>query len=226
MAVKEGDTRAALIANLTHDWPVVSEGKQAIKHRVGGRAAGTIGGYWVLTRSTFGGTDDARMEAAVGFPLCDGNTAYAQLRPPAPLGRLGRWDHRLRRVRHQRQGPDRLERREGNAVDPRHQPRRESPRHACDRPPPRGRDRREGDRLRESSRRRPGRAARAQVGRRVDGGRKRANPSRLGRTRSRHAAQARIASPPPAARATASPFARPCRAGEAPGLLHRRCCSH
>ncbi len=78
VAVRAGGTRAALIANLTHDWPVVSEGKQLVKHRVGGRAAGTIGGYWLLTRSPLGGTDDARMEAAVGFSLCDGNTAYAK----------------------------------------------------------------------------------------------------------------------------------------------------
>lgn len=82
VAVRAGATRAALIANLTHDWPVVSEGRQQITHRVGGRAAGTIGGYWVLTRSDtdvrLGGADDAKMEAAVGFPLCDGNTAYAK----------------------------------------------------------------------------------------------------------------------------------------------------
>ncbi len=76
VAVREGGTRAALIANLTHDWPVVSEGKQPVKHRVGRRAVGTIGGYWVLTRSPFGGADDARTEAAVGLSLCDGNTAY------------------------------------------------------------------------------------------------------------------------------------------------------
>jgi len=86
VAVRAGGTRAALIANLTHDWPVVSEGKQLVKHRVGGRAAGTIGGYWVLTRSTFGGADDAHMEAAVGFPLCDGNTAYAKFSLLAPSG--------------------------------------------------------------------------------------------------------------------------------------------
>ena len=86
VAVKAGGTRAALIANLTHDWPVVSEGKQAVKHRVGGRAAGTIGGYWVLTRSPFGAADDARMEAAVGFPLCDGNTAYARFGILLPSG--------------------------------------------------------------------------------------------------------------------------------------------
>jgi hypothetical protein len=82
VAVRAGGTRAALIANLTHDWPVVSEGRQLVKHRVGGRAVGTIGGYWVLTRSDtavrLGGDDDAKMEAAVGFPLCDGNTAYAK----------------------------------------------------------------------------------------------------------------------------------------------------
>ncbi len=84
VAVRAGGTRAALIANLTHDWPVVSEGKQLVKHRVGGRAAGTIGGYWVLTRSPFGGADDAHMEAAVGFPLCDGNTAYARFSLLAP----------------------------------------------------------------------------------------------------------------------------------------------
>ena len=76
VAVREGGTRAALIANLTQDWPVVSEGKQQIKHRAGGRAVGTIGGYWILTRSPFGGADDARTEAAVGLSLCDGNTAY------------------------------------------------------------------------------------------------------------------------------------------------------
>ena len=86
VAVRAGGTRAALIANLTHDWPVVSEGQQQVKHRVGGRAVGTIGGYWVLTRSTFGGADDAHMEAAVGFPLCDGNTAYAKFSLLIPSG--------------------------------------------------------------------------------------------------------------------------------------------
>ena len=86
VAVRAGDTRAALIANLTHDWPVVSEGEQQVEHRVGGRAVGTIDGYWVLTRSTFGGADDAHMEAAVGFPLCDGNTAYAKFSLLIPSG--------------------------------------------------------------------------------------------------------------------------------------------
>jgi hypothetical protein len=86
VAVKAGAPRAALVANLTHDWPVVSEGRQAVKHRVGGRAAGAIGAYWILTRSTFGGTDDARMEAAIGFPLCDGNTAYTRFSLLLPSG--------------------------------------------------------------------------------------------------------------------------------------------
>jgi hypothetical protein len=86
LAIRASNTRAALIANLTHDFPVVAEGKQLVKHRVGGRPAGTISGYWVLTRSTFGGADDARMEAAVGFPLCDGNTAYAKFSLLLPSG--------------------------------------------------------------------------------------------------------------------------------------------
>lgn len=86
VAVRAGGTRAGLIANLVHDWPVVSEGRQQVKHRVGGRAVGTIGGYWVLTRSPFGGADDARMEAAVGFSLCDGNTAYARFGLLVPSG--------------------------------------------------------------------------------------------------------------------------------------------
>jgi hypothetical protein len=86
VAVKGGATRAALIANLTHDWPVVSEGRQAVPHRVGGRAAGTIGGYWILTRSTFSGADDARMEAALGIPLCDGNTVYTKFSLLIPSG--------------------------------------------------------------------------------------------------------------------------------------------
>ena len=86
VAVREGGTRAALIANLVQDWPVVSEGRQQVKHRVGGRAVGTVGGYWVLTRSPFGGADDARMEAAVGFSLCDGNTAYARFSLLIPSG--------------------------------------------------------------------------------------------------------------------------------------------
>jgi hypothetical protein len=86
VAVKAGATRAALIANLTHDWPVVSEGPQQVRHRVGNRAAGTIAGHWILTRSTFGGDDDARMEAAVGFPLCDGNTGYAKFSLLIPSG--------------------------------------------------------------------------------------------------------------------------------------------
>jgi hypothetical protein len=86
LAIRAGNTRAALIANLTHDFPVVAEGEQLVKHRVGGRPAGTINGYWVLTRSTFDGADDARMEAAVGFPLCDGNTAYAKFSLLLPSG--------------------------------------------------------------------------------------------------------------------------------------------
>lgn len=86
VAVKAGGTRKALIANLTHDFPVVSEGRLRVKHRVGGRAAGRVGGYWVLTRSTFDGADDARMEAAVGFSLCDGNTAYARFSLLLPSG--------------------------------------------------------------------------------------------------------------------------------------------
>ena len=86
LAIRASNTRAALIANLTHDYPVVAEGKQLVKHRVGGRPAGTISGYWVLTRSTFGGADDARMEAAVGFPLCDGNTAYTKFSLLVPSG--------------------------------------------------------------------------------------------------------------------------------------------
>jgi hypothetical protein len=86
VAVRTSDTRAALIANLTHDWPVASEGQQQVEHRVGGRTVGTIGGYWLLTRSTFFGADDASMEAAVGFPLCDGNTAYAKFSLLKPSG--------------------------------------------------------------------------------------------------------------------------------------------
>jgi hypothetical protein len=86
VAVRVRSTRAALVGNLTHDWPVVSEGKQAVKHRVGGRAAGTIGGYWILTRQPFGGEDAAAFEAAVGFPLCDGNTGYAKFSLLLPSG--------------------------------------------------------------------------------------------------------------------------------------------
>lgn len=86
VAVKAGATRAALVANLVHDWPVISEGRQQIRHRVGGRAAGTIAGYWILTRSPFGREDDARMEAAIGFPLCDGNTGYARFGLLLPSG--------------------------------------------------------------------------------------------------------------------------------------------
>ena len=77
VGVRQGGTRAALIANLTQDWPVVSEGKQLVKHRVGGRAAGTISGYWILTRSPGLAANDARFEAMVGLSLCDGNTAFA-----------------------------------------------------------------------------------------------------------------------------------------------------
>ena len=86
LGIKVSNTRKALIDSLTHDWPVVDEGKQLVKHRVGGRPAGTIAGYWILTRSTFDGADDARMEAAVGFPLCDGNTAYAKFSLLLPSG--------------------------------------------------------------------------------------------------------------------------------------------
>jgi len=77
VAVRQGVTRAALVANLTQDWPVVSEGKALVKHRVGGRAAGTISGYWILTRSPGLGANDARFEAMVGLSLCDGNNAFA-----------------------------------------------------------------------------------------------------------------------------------------------------
>lgn len=86
VAVRAGGTRKALLANLTHDFPVVSEGKQLIEHRVNGRVVGKVAGYWVLTRSTFAGENDAQMEAAVGFSLCDGNTAYAQFSLLRPSG--------------------------------------------------------------------------------------------------------------------------------------------
>jgi hypothetical protein len=86
VAERIADTRAALIASLTHDWPVVAEGQQQVEHRVGGRPAGRIGGHWILTRSPIGGADDARMEAAVGFPLCDGNTGYAKFSLLLPSG--------------------------------------------------------------------------------------------------------------------------------------------
>lgn len=86
VAVKAGATPKALIANLTHDWPVVAQGKQLVPHRVGGRAAGTLAGYWILTRSTFYGAVDAQMEAAVGVPLCDGNTAYVKFSLLLPSG--------------------------------------------------------------------------------------------------------------------------------------------
>jgi hypothetical protein len=86
VAIRISDARAAMIANLTHDWPVVSEGAEEIEHRVGGRAVGTINGRWLLTRSPFGGADDARMEAAVGFPLCEGSTAYMKVGLLLPSG--------------------------------------------------------------------------------------------------------------------------------------------
>jgi hypothetical protein len=86
VAIGVRDTRAGLIANLVHDWPVVSEGQQPVEHRVGGRAAGTIGGHWLLTRSPFGGANDARMEAALGFPLCEGSTAYMRVSLLLPSG--------------------------------------------------------------------------------------------------------------------------------------------
>lgn len=86
VAVKAGATRKALLDSLTHDWPVVAEGTRQVPHRVGGRAAGTIAGYWVLTRSTFYGAEDAQMEAAIGVPLCDGNTAYAKFGLLLPSG--------------------------------------------------------------------------------------------------------------------------------------------
>lgn len=86
VAIRAGDTRAGLIANLTHDWPVVSEGQEPVDHSVGGRAAGTIDGRWLLTRSPFGGANDARMEAALGIPLCDGNTAYMKVSLLLPSG--------------------------------------------------------------------------------------------------------------------------------------------
>ena len=85
VAVRAGDTRAALIANLTHDWPVATEGEQQVEHRVGGRAVGSVRGHWILTRAP-GGQDNAQMEAAVGFPLCDGNTGYAKFSLLLPSG--------------------------------------------------------------------------------------------------------------------------------------------
>jgi len=86
VAIRAGDARAGMIANLTHDWPVVSEGQQSVEHRVGGRVVGTIDGRWLLTRSPFGGADDARMEAALGFPLCGGDIAYMKVSLLLPSG--------------------------------------------------------------------------------------------------------------------------------------------
>jgi hypothetical protein len=86
VAVKAGATRKALIENLVHDWPVVSEGVRQVPHRVGGRAAGIVAGHWILTRSPIDGAADARMEAAIGVPLCDGNTGYARFSLLLPSG--------------------------------------------------------------------------------------------------------------------------------------------
>jgi hypothetical protein len=81
----EPDTRKAIIAKLVHNWPVTQEGSREVEHFVGGRPAGTIPATWLLTRSTFYGTDDAAYESAVGFQLC-GNVAVVRFGLLKPSG--------------------------------------------------------------------------------------------------------------------------------------------
>ena len=88
VGVRDGVTRAALIANLTQDWPVVSEGRQPIKHRVGGRAVGTIPGNWILTRSPDLVPTTHVWKPRSGSPYATA-TPPSRARPSHPLEQLG-----------------------------------------------------------------------------------------------------------------------------------------
>ena len=85
IAVGIRDLRAAMIANLVQDWPVVDEGDEDVEHRLSGRAVGNVAARWILTRAP-GGDNAAAYESAIAFPLCDGNTVYARFAMLLPSG--------------------------------------------------------------------------------------------------------------------------------------------
>ena len=128
VAIKAGNTRKALIDNLTHDWPVVAEGKQLVKHRVGGRRRRddrrVLGADAIDVRRRRRRAHGSRCRV----PALRRQHRLRQVLPSAPLGQLGGRKHRLRRVRDRGHAPERLERGEGDAGDPRHLARGESAR--------------------------------------------------------------------------------------------------
>ena len=65
---REGDAEAVTFANVLHPaWERDQRGPFSVPHRVGTRLVGTILGYYVIL--TPGGTNDARFEGVIAFPL-------------------------------------------------------------------------------------------------------------------------------------------------------------
>jgi hypothetical protein len=66
---KGGSAAAAIRAGWVHDWPETESGTEPIERVVGGRAAGTVDGTWILTKADYA-NDLAQYEGAVGFSVC------------------------------------------------------------------------------------------------------------------------------------------------------------
>ena len=65
---REGDAEAVTFANVLHpSWERDQRGDFSVPHRIGTRVVGTILGYFVIL--TPGGTNDARFEGVIAFPL-------------------------------------------------------------------------------------------------------------------------------------------------------------
>jgi len=81
---REPSNQRTILAHLVHDWEVIQRGTEPIERRVGGRAAGTIRGTWLLTQgSVMAG--EARYEAGLVFPLC-GRTLLVNVSALTPSG--------------------------------------------------------------------------------------------------------------------------------------------
>jgi hypothetical protein len=77
-------TRASIMSTLVHDWQPIAQGTEPIERRIGGRAAGTITGTWVLTQADKM-AGEARYEAGLVFPIC-GRTVRLVIAALTPSG--------------------------------------------------------------------------------------------------------------------------------------------
>jgi hypothetical protein len=66
---KGANAVAAIRAGWVHEWPEAGTGSEPIERVVGGRAAGTVAGTWIITKADYA-HELAQYEGAVGFSVC------------------------------------------------------------------------------------------------------------------------------------------------------------